>query len=97
MIEKCMFWLYDNDKGGGGRPAKSGNGVINKEQLKRILDAMKESEDGTVELQIACWDKVSKNNKPYLFTTMDVTPSEYRNKNGSQGPKDEKDEWDCPA
>ena len=78
--EKGRAWIFPNTYAKtSSHPVKTGHGEISGEMIKKLVDAYKGSSttnrDGTkvVELEFACWEKVSKGEgKPYLFTTFDV-------------------------
>jgi hypothetical protein len=73
--DKGRLWLFTNTyKQTDKHPSFTGSGEISLDVLKRIVDVAKTDPpaDGLIKLQCAAWEKISKGNKQYLFTTFDL-------------------------
>jgi len=70
--DKGLLWLYPNQyKQNDKHPIKTGTGEIPKAVLRTLVNRSKETKDGTVKIQCAAWERVSKKGNPYIFVTLD--------------------------
>ena len=73
MEEKAKLWMYPNQyKNAGNHPDRTGTGEIPKDVLKKFIGKAKSSEEGTLKLRCAAWERTSKNGNPYFFVTMEI-------------------------
>lgn len=86
MEERGRLWLYDNSyKKTDKHPGKTGPGEIPRDVLKKLVEKIKATNEDTVKLRCASWERVSKKGNPYTFITFEI---EEPKENGGGGGDD---------
>jgi hypothetical protein len=87
--DKASLLLFENtNRDGDTHPVKTGVGTINKAQLKRLFDQMKEQGKGEIELECAAWLNVDKNGNDFYSVQFDYKDPKWSKGKGGGGDDD---------
>lgn len=77
MEDKAKLWMYENTyKTRDNHPEKTGTGEIPVAVMRAFVAKAKETNQDTINLRCASWERVSKAGKPYTFITMELDEKE---------------------